>query len=75
MSAGTTRHKAGVLVHPIDEDACVDRIARLHALIDQALDQLSRPNALAHEEYAVVETLHAIVREVEALRADEELAR
>lgn len=48
----------------------MDRLARLRDLVEQALDDLSRPTVLSHEQYAVVETLHQIWLELEELRQD-----
>lgn len=48
----------------------MDRLAKLRDLVEQALDELSGPTALTHEQYAVVATLHEISLELAALRLD-----
>lgn len=48
----------------------MDRLAKLRDLVEQALDDLSRPTALTHEQYAVVATLHEISLELASLRLE-----
>ena len=48
----------------------MDRLARIRELVEQALDELSRPTALSHEQYAVVATLHEISLELAGLRLE-----
>ena len=48
----------------------MDRLTKLRDLIEQALDEFSRPTALTHEQYAVVATLHELSLEVSALIAE-----
>jgi hypothetical protein len=48
----------------------MDRLARLRDLVEQTLDDLSRPTTLTHEQYAIVDTLHQVWLELEELRQD-----
>ena len=48
----------------------MDRLLKLQGLVEQALDELARPNELAHEQFAAVATLHEISLEISALRED-----
>lgn len=48
----------------------MDRLAKLRDLVEQALDDLSRPAALTHEQHAVVATLHEISLELASLRLE-----
>lgn len=48
----------------------MDRLSKLRDLVEQALDELSRPTSLTHEQYAVVAALHEISLELAALRAE-----
>ena len=46
----------------------MDRLEKLRRLVDQALEDLSGPTALTHEQYAIVAVLHQISIEIDALR-------
>jgi hypothetical protein len=46
----------------------MDRLAKIRDLVEQALDELSRPTGLTHEQYSIVATLHEISLELAALR-------